>query len=137
MTARPAMPVLLWLLLGFNVLFLCINGVFMLIAPKTWYDLVPGVAATGFFNQHFVRDIGLIQFFLGAAFVAGVWRQALRMALWSAATLWLAGHALFHVWEVAAGICAPSALLRDFPAVSLPALIGLVLIAWARRQPTP
>lgn len=131
------MPVLLWLLLGFNVLFLCINGVFMLIAPKTWYDLVPGVAATGFFNQHFVRDIGLIQFFLGAAFVAGMWQPVLRMSLWSAATLWLAGHALFHVWEVAAGICAPSALLRDFPAVSLPALIGLVLIAWARRQPPP
>ena len=134
MTARPAMPVLLWLLLGFNVLFLCVNGVFMLIAPKTWYELVPGVAATGFFNQHFVRDIGLIQFFLGAAFIAGMWRPDLRMALWSAATLWLAAHALFHVWEVAAGICAPSALLRDFPAVSLPALIGMVLIVWARRQ---
>ena len=135
MSARPAMPVLLWLLLGFNVLFLCVNGGFMLMAPKTWYELVPGVAATGFFNQHFVRDIGLIQFFLGTAFVGGVWRPALRMALWSAATLWLAAHALFHVWEVAAGICAPSALLRDFPAVSLPALIGVVLIAWARRQP--
>ncbi len=134
MTVRPAMPVLLWLLLGFNVAFLCVNGVFMLIAPKTWYDLVPGVVATGFFNQHFVRDIGLIQFFLGAAFIAGVWRPALRMGLWSTATLWLAAHALFHVWEVAAGICAPSALLRDFPAVSLPALIGVVLIGWARRQ---
>jgi hypothetical protein len=45
--------------------------------------------------------------------------------------LWLAGHALFHFWEVAVGICAPSALLRDFPAVTLPAIIGAGLTLWA------
>ena len=43
-------------------------------------------------------------------------------------------HALFHLWEVAAGICGPSALVRDFPAVSLPALIGAGLTLFALRD---
>ncbi|MFZ3006326.1 MAG: hypothetical protein WA047_09125, partial [Phenylobacterium sp.] len=34
------------------------NGLFMLGAPLTWYDAVPGVPSTGAFNTHFVRDIG-------------------------------------------------------------------------------
>jgi len=54
-----------------------------------------------------------------------------RRALWAAATAWLIAHALFHLWEVAVGICTPSVILRDFPAVTLPALIGVALTAWA------
>ena len=46
-------------------------------------------------------------------------------------TLWLSGHALFHFWEVAVGICGPSDLARDFPAVTFPALIGAALTYWA------
>lgn len=107
------------------------NGLFMLIAPANWYFAVPGVTTTGPFNQHFVRDIGLIFLFVGTAFLVGAARPQYRLALWSAATLWLWGHALFHVWEVAVGICGPSALARDFAAVTLPALIGTVLILWA------
>jgi hypothetical protein len=45
--------------------------------------------------------------------------------------LWLCGHALFHFWEVAVGICGPSALVRDFAAVTLPALISAVLAFWS------
>ena len=44
------------------------NGLFMLVAPMDWYFAVPGVTTTGPFNQHFLRDIGLIYLFLGAAF---------------------------------------------------------------------
>src|SRR5262249_52922948 len=39
-------------------LALAANGTFMLVAPSAWYGLVPGVAATGPLNAHFVRDIG-------------------------------------------------------------------------------
>ena len=81
-----------------------------------------------------IRDIGLIQMFLGAAFVVGMLRPASRVALWAAATVWLIAHALLHFWEVAVGICAPSALARDFPAVTLPALIGIALTVWAWRN---
>jgi len=110
------------------------NGVFMLASPGGWYFAVPGVTTTGPFNQHFIRDIGIIFLFLGAAFLAGVAQPRLRVILWAAATLWLACHALFHFWEVAVGICGPSALARDFPAVTLPALIGAALTLWAIRH---
>src|SRR5688572_28158186 len=111
--------------------FLIANGVFMLVAPAAWYEIVPGVTDTGFFNQHFIRDIGIIKLFLGLAFVAGWIHPEWRVTLWSVSTLWLAAHAAFHIWEVAVGICAPSALVRDFPAVSLPAIVGAVLTLWA------
>jgi hypothetical protein len=40
-------------------------------------------------------------------------------------------NALFHLREVAVGICGPSAIAQDFPAVTLPAIIGAVLTLWA------
>jgi hypothetical protein len=57
----------------------------------------------------------------------------LRVPFWAAGTIWLSGHALFHFWEVAVGICGASALARDFPAVTLPAIIGAGLTLWAIR----
>ena len=110
------------------------NGVFMLVAPADWYMAVPGVTSTGPFNQHFLRDIGLIFLLLGGAFLVGAAQPYLRVALWAAASIWLTGHALFHFWEVAVGICSPSVLPRDFPAVTLPAIIGIALTFWAIHQ---
>lgn len=107
------------------------NGTFMLIDPERWYLAVPGVTTTGPFNQHFVRDIGLIFLLLGGAFLLGAARTDLRVPFWGASAIWLSGHALFHFWEVAVGICGPSALARDFPAVTLPAIIAFAITAWA------
>ena len=112
-------------------LALAANGIFMLASPEHWYVLVPGVTSTGPFNQHFLRDIGLIFVFLGGAFLLGTARPQVRVLLWGAAAIWLLGHALFHFWEVAVGICSPSDLVRDFPAVTLPAIIAVVLTLWA------
>ena len=123
--------------LGIAVLLgvaLIANGVFMLVAPESWYFAVPGVTSTGPFNQHFVRDIGLIFLILGGAFLAGAALPHVRVLLWAAASIWLTGHALFHLWEVAVGICSPSVIPRDFPAVTLPAIIGISLTFWAIRQ---
>jgi hypothetical protein len=58
-------------------------------------------------------------------------RPERRIGLWAAATLWLITHAVFHLWEVAVGICSPSVIVRDFAAVTLPAIIGAVLTLWA------
>lgn len=107
------------------------NGIFMLVSPESWYLAVPGVTSTGPFNQHFVRDIGLIFLFIGGAFLLGAALPRLRVPFWGAASIWLAGHALFHFWEVAVGICGPSSLARDFPAVTLPAIAGLIITYWA------
>ena len=107
------------------------NGLYMLYSPVSWYFAVPGVTTTGPFNQHFIRDIGLIFLFLGTAFLVGAARPQYRIVLWATPTLWLWGHALFHFWEVAVGICGPSAIVRDFPAVTLPAILGTILTLWA------
>lgn len=121
-------------MVGFNTLlagWLCLH---MLYDPEGWYFFVPGVTDTGMFNQHFIRDIGIIQGFIALAFAIGLWKPSRRLELWAGATLWLIAHALFHFWEVAAGICASSVLIRDFPAVSLPAIFGIAATLWAARQ---
>jgi hypothetical protein len=110
------------------------NGVFMLVLPADLYLAVPGVTSTGPFNQHFVRDIGLIFLLLGGRFLVGAAVPRMRVLLWATASLWLFGHTLFRLWEVAAGICSPSVIPRDFPAVTLPAIIGAVLTFWAMHQ---
>jgi hypothetical protein len=128
---NSAISVGVFAMVAFNGIFLAANGLFMLVAPAVWYEFVPGVTDTGFFNQHFVRDIGIVQLFLGMAFGIGMIRPQHRVELWAVATAWLSAHAVFHLWEVAVGICSPSAILRDFPAVSLPAILGAVLTLWA------
>lgn len=121
-------------MVAFNAILLSANGLFMLVNPLAWYELVPGVTDTGFFNQHFIRDIGMIQLFLGVAFGLGMFVPERRVGLWAASTLWLSAHALFHFWEVAVGICSPSVIPRDFLAVTLPAIFGIVLTLWAIRR---
>ncbi|MCC7254121.1 hypothetical protein [Hyphomicrobium sp.] len=110
------------------------NGTLMLVNPERWYLAVPGVTTTGPFNQHFVRDIGLVFLLVGGSFLLGAARPHIRVAFWAIPSIWLSGHALFHFWEVAVGICGPSALARDFPAVTLPAVIGLCITGWAMAE---
>ena len=110
------------------------NGALMLASPDGWYAAVPGVTTTGPFNQHFIRDIGLIFVLASVALAVGVARPSVRTLLWAATATWFGGHALFHLWEVAVGICAPSALLRDFAAVSLPAILTALLAVWSWRD---
>src|SRR5258707_15717528 len=112
-----AILIAVFMMVAFNGIFLSVNGLFMLVAPLAWYELVPGVTDTGFFNQHFIRDIGIIQLFIGVAFGLGMILPERRVGLWAAATLWLGAHAIFHFWEVAVGICSFSVIPRDFPAV--------------------
>jgi uncharacterized protein YjeT (DUF2065 family) len=110
------------------------NGLLMLASPEDWYQAVPGVTATGPFNQHFVRDIGLIYLLAGTAFLWGAAEARYRVLLWALPTAWITSHALFHLWEVAAGVSGHSAMARDFPAVTLPAFIGAALTIWAARS---
>jgi len=104
------------------------NGVFMTVSPEPWYWMVPGVPDRGPFNQHFLRDIGIIYALIGVAFISGASFIKQRFALWLMPTAWLAGHAIFHIWEVLVGICGPEALIVDFGGVTFPALVGLALV---------
>lgn len=104
------------------------NGVFMILAPEAWYWLVRGVPDRGPFNQHFLRDIGMIYLLIGIAFIYGAIYLRYRLLLWLLPTAWLVAHALFHIWEVLVGICGPESLLEDFAGVTLPALLALWLL---------
>ncbi len=118
------------LLLGFVMV---VNATWQLAAPESWYWAIPGVPDRGPFNQHFVRDLGIIYALSGIGLILGALRPRQRLGYWWAPTVWLVGHALLHVWEVLSGICGPSSLLEDFAGVTLPALTALVLLVSARR----
>lgn len=107
------------------------NGIFMLVDPANWYFTIPGVTNMGAFNQHFIRDIGMIYCFVGACFVIGGKRENGRAMLWGIGTVWLAAHGIFHIWEVTVGICGPRNLLIASPSVLLPPAIGAAMSAWA------
>lgn len=110
-----------------------VNGTLMVLTPESWYWLVPGVPDRGPFNQHFVRDIGFLYLLMGAAFIYGALVVKYREALWSMSAAWLSVHAVFHVWEVAVGICGPQSLIEDFAGVTLPALIAIWLVYTNKR----
>jgi hypothetical protein len=112
---------------------LAVNGLIMLAAPADWYAMVPGVAGTGPFNAHFVRDIGAAYLVAGATLPwFAVDRAARPAALAGAAFLSL--HALVHLWDAAAGREHAHQLLIDLPSVFLPPALA-IWIAWPRRNP--
>jgi hypothetical protein len=111
------------------------DGVYQLVAPESWYWAIPGVPDRGPFNQHFVRDIGIIYALCGVGSILGALNPAQRFGYWWAPVAWLGGHAVFHVWEVIVGICGPESLLEDFAGVTLPAILLLALLLWGRDEP--
>lgn len=112
------------------------NGLVMLVLPQTWFWSVDGVSLTGGYNAHFIRDIGMVYLLSGIAMFAGLARPTGRPLLWGAAAAWLMSHAVFHLWEVAAGICGPDAIVRDFAGVTLPGLVASGLTLRAMRVPS-
>lgn len=132
-TGKPALSRIVNFLAIALATFFLANGAFMLVSPENWYWAVPGVPETGPYNQHFVRDIALIYLVAGGAVAAGLFLPAQRVGLWSAAAAWHMGHAFFHFWEVAVGICGPDALGRDFAGVTLPSVLTLGIAIYAYR----
>ncbi len=111
------------------------NGLSMLLAGAWWYGAVPGVAETGPFNPHFVKDIGAAYLVgaLGFAWLASRASPVARGAA-GAGAFFLVLHALIHLAEAAAGPHGLADLARDFPGVILPALLGAWVVA-APYQP--
>jgi hypothetical protein len=103
------------------------NGLAMLCAGPWWYGVVPGVPETGPFNAHFVKDIGAAYVIAGVGFAAFAWRPAPMLPALAAATGFLTLHALVHVADAIASPSGVQDVVRDFPGVFLPAIIGLGL----------
>ncbi|WP_457584855.1 hypothetical protein [Ensifer canadensis] len=75
---RYAVLAMVW----FNVLLAAWLSAYMLYDPEGWYYFVPGVTDTGLYNQHFIRDIGIIQGFIALAFAIGWFSPGRRIELW-------------------------------------------------------
>ena len=114
---------ILWLI----GLAMMVNGMAMLLVPATWYALIPGVAGTGPFNPHFVRDIGAAYLLAGGGLLWFLREPRARAAAILAATFLLA-HALIHIADAIAGRETFTQLLIDAPAVLLPGALVLVLL---------
>jgi hypothetical protein len=113
-------------------LSLAANGVIMLAVPAAWYAAVPGVSATGPFNAHFVRDIGVAYLVAGMALTLFARDRAARPAALAGAAF-LALHALVHLWDAAAG--REAAPVFDVPSVFVPPVLA-IWIAWPRACDT-
>lgn len=116
---------LVQILIVLSALFSLVNGCFMVWDPNYWYQFLPTVQATGHFNEHFIRDIGLAYLSSGmmlgyaARYPFGRWLAAL------AGGLWLTMHGAFHVWELLTGIGAQHVFWMDAPGV-----LGPPLMVW-------
>ena len=95
------------------------NGLLMLVAPAAWYGFIPGVADTGPFNPHFVRDIGCAYLVAGGGlFWFALDGRARPAAVIAAAFLTL--HALVHLWDWAVDRESLTQLVIDAPTVLVP-----------------
>jgi hypothetical protein len=104
----------------------------VVLVPRVFYDLVPGVDETGPFNPHFGRDTGAA--FLVAGF--GLFWTARDRAAWPAglaAAAFLTLHALIHIWDGLAGRETAEHLVVDLPILLGTAILAL-WVAWAARS---
>jgi hypothetical protein len=112
-----------------------VNGLAMLVMPASWYAGVPGVAMTGPFNPHFVRDIGFAFLASGAGLALGARKGRDAAVLAGAGAVWPALHGLFHVYGwIAMGFPAdPVVAAAEVFGVVLAGALGVVL-AWLRMK---
>lgn len=110
---------------------LAANALYMIVDAAGWYRAVPGVAATGPLNGHFVVDIGFAFLAAAAALAAGSLRPKHLAGMALPAAVFLAGHALFHL--VGHGAHGEDTLGTDLFAIYLPAALSL----WLALPATP
>lgn len=110
-----------------------LNGVVMLFAGLWWYNVVPGVIATGPYNPHFVRDIGATYLVVGASLGAFAWRPREAWSALVAAAAFQVLHACVHVFDAACGPRPLHDIVRDLGAIYLPTALS---VAIALRRPS-
>lgn len=120
-----------WMASGLAMLMTANAGA-MLFSPLGWYDAVPGVASTGPFNGHFVKDIGAVYAVAALALGWFAWRPSQGWPALVIAALWLGLHAVIHVYDAACGRSPLADLQRDLVGVHLFAAIPIGLAVFRR-----
>ena len=111
------------------------NALWMLAGPMHWYNELPaGVPDTGPFNPHFVRDIGCAFLTVGVALVWAARVHEFRFPLAGASLIFLAAHALLHIYDTLVGNLPSDHWGLDFAGVYLPAIVLGILVARLPRS---
>jgi hypothetical protein len=108
-----------------------INGVWMLADPTGWFGATPGVAETGPFNAHFVRDVGAGFFALAAALAFAIPPLPARFALVCVAALFAVLHGLIHLLDAFGPEGRPLAG-AEAGAILVPAVAAVAVAVWMR-----
>lgn len=114
--------------------FYLVTGLYIAIAPLSFYQNAPGVLETGPYNMHFLRDVGFAFTVSALGIGFGLANRLKPLILFGSA--WLCIHGVFHLvlWIVHPNHAAPSALV-DLVIVVLPAaLLSYLAASW--RPPT-
>ncbi len=107
------------------------NAVWMLVAPAHWYRVLPaGVPDFGPFNEHFVRDIGVVFLMMAIALAWAAAAPARRVTIVAVVSLFYVLHAALHVFDTARGFVGPEHWGLDAGGIYLPALL-MVAVTWA------
>lgn len=130
--ARAAGLARLWIA-RLLALLLAANAVYMLFAAEAWYRAVPGVAATGAFNHHFVGDIGIAFLAAAVSLFAGSLRPERLAGFALPAAIFLAGHALLHLVGYGLHADGSGTWFTDIVAIHVPALATI----WLALPPPP
>ena len=114
------MPKLIYFFAGYYFL----TGLYILLAPMHFYNNVPGLAAMGPYNMHFIRDVALVFIASSIAIGWGCKHQIRSTALAGAA--WPAMHAVFHlqIWA-SRNFALDFIATSDFLAVIIPGFVVL------------
>jgi hypothetical protein len=115
-----------------------VNGLWMLVAPTSWYhEVLEPVPGLDLITEHFVRDVGCAFVAFGAALGWAAASPRLRTPLVALAALFFGLHALLHVFDTARGYLDAHHWIEDLPGVYLPALllVGASLLLVRRETP--
>lgn len=74
-----------------------LSGALIFIFPEVVYQMVPGLSIYGGYNEHLVRDLGLV--YLSSGLMGLLARFGLNVAVYLCAGLWSILHGLYHVFE--------------------------------------
>ena len=107
------------------------TGCFIFVAPRAFYELIPGLDLMGPFSVHFIRDVGLAFLASGGALIWGGWRRNRTAAICGAA--WPCLHAVFHlqIWGMRG---FPLDHIFVFDLVTVITTAGLFLVAALRLR---
>lgn len=119
---------------GLLTVFALANAIRMMLDPLGWFAAIPELALTGAANAHFIRDIGTAYLASAAGLALAAWRPTGSVGALLVTTIFMAGHAVGHLVDIAEGCAAaPGGTPADWLGVILPGTVTAGLCGWSFR----